>query len=691
VLNILLADDSVPAQNMGKKILVDAGYKVLTVSNGLEALRKIAETIPDIAILDIFMPGYTGLELCERLRASAATATLPVILTVGKLEPYRPEDGEHVHSNAVIVKPFAAAELISAVRSLIGAPPVAGKTNPELAGEGHAAAAGSDLLREGTVAPEPSAGLGEETPDEPLFSNTSSAAREDSAQFAPPEKSVYAADSDSSDAELDGPESLVFNPDAAHTPFRASVADPLSSALHSPVESGASAFTEFDLEPEQSDYSSAPELETTEESPSPAPFPTPFPTPQAAFGETGRAVEVGSTASEAGVVAPEKAVEEQGTNAATGLVELESSILLDAPNVDPLLEARDEEAPTGESMLGILDLGMAPEQASTSTSEQLAQDEEARRLAFEELFNSPDPIPVEDSPFASGRNSVVTLPSMADLSKEHPFEVAPDSEIDLDDDRQPESIAHEPDLYLEEEGPLSATVAVTQDPDLILENPGAATSTERKPVESVSAAPDDTVSPEPDLTPVLEAQFDSVGAVQAGPETVTAEILQPAQIPQTDSEPALSQNVSEVSHSAVQQDSEAAPAAPETVEQLASTEVVEVAVEAAQSQSVPEVLTSAAEQAAPQPARSELESDAVEAAPVQPSPAQEVASALPELSPAELAQPEAETQAAEIFSASEAAPELNEAERIQQAVQRVFDRFKPLLVAAIVRELARRD
>jgi CheY-like chemotaxis protein len=109
-LHVLLADDSVPAQNMGKKILVDAGYDVLTVSNGLEALRKIAENAPDIAILDIFMPGYTGLEICERLRASAATAALPVILTVGKLEPYRPEDGEHVHSNAVIGNQFGGTQ-----------------------------------------------------------------------------------------------------------------------------------------------------------------------------------------------------------------------------------------------------------------------------------------------------------------------------------------------------------------------------------------------------------------------------------------------------------------------------------------------------------------------------------------------------------------------------------------------------
>jgi CheY-like chemotaxis protein len=671
---------------MGKKILVDAGYKVLTVSNGLEALRKIAETIPDIAILDIFMPGYTGLELCERLRASAATATLPVILTVGKLEPYRPEDGEHVHSNAVIVKPFAAAELISAVRSLIGAPPVVGKTDPELAGGSHAAAAG---LEEGGVAAsavsqDPSAGLGEETPDEPLFSDTS--------------RSVYGTDSVSSDAESDGPESLMFNPDAAHTPFRASVADPEPSASHSPAENGASAFTEFDLEPEQSDYSSAPELETsvTEESWSPAPFPTPLSTPlatrQEATGATGPAVEARSVASEAGLVAPEKAVEEEeGATDSTGLVESESSIR-DIPNVDPLLEARDEAIPTGESMLDILDLGTAPEGGSTSTSEQLAQDEEARRIAFEELFNSPDPIPVEDSPFASAGNSVVTLPSMADLSKDHPYEAAPDSEIDMDDDKQRESIAQESDPYLEEEGPLSATAVVTQDPDLILENPGAENwaKTSRGPGVSVSAVVDDTVSPEPDLTPApVEASSDSVEAVSAVTETVepSAEILQVAQISQTDSEPALSQSVLEVAHSAVQEAVEVAPAVPEALEPRASAEIAEAAFDATQSQSVSEIVPAAVEQAAPELAQSELESDAVEASPVQPASEQEVAFAPPEQSPA--AQPEAETHAAVVSSAPEAV--LNEAERIEQAVQTVFDRFKPLLVEAIVRELARHD
>src|SRR6266568_3919910 len=117
---------------MGKKILTEAGYDVLAVSNGLEALRKIADAVPDIAILDIFMPGYTGLEICARLRSNTITADLPVILTVGKLEPYRPEDGEQVRSNAVIVKPFASSELVSAVRSLVGLPFAVRRPVPEV-------------------------------------------------------------------------------------------------------------------------------------------------------------------------------------------------------------------------------------------------------------------------------------------------------------------------------------------------------------------------------------------------------------------------------------------------------------------------------------------------------------------------------------------------------------------------------
>jgi len=115
---ILLADDSVTAQNMGRKILADAGYEVVTVNNGSAALKKIAELKPDLVILDVYMPGYSGLEVCQRLKESQDSARIPVLLTVGKLEPFKPEEAQRVRAEGYIVKPFEASELLSALSKL---------------------------------------------------------------------------------------------------------------------------------------------------------------------------------------------------------------------------------------------------------------------------------------------------------------------------------------------------------------------------------------------------------------------------------------------------------------------------------------------------------------------------------------------------------------------------------------------
>jgi CheY-like chemotaxis protein len=115
---ILLADDSVTAQNMGRRILTDAGYEVITVNNGSAALKKIAEQLPELIVLDVYMPGYSGLEVCQRLKETRETARIPVLLTVGKLEPFKPEDARRARADAFIVKPFEASELLTALTKL---------------------------------------------------------------------------------------------------------------------------------------------------------------------------------------------------------------------------------------------------------------------------------------------------------------------------------------------------------------------------------------------------------------------------------------------------------------------------------------------------------------------------------------------------------------------------------------------
>ena len=115
---VLLADDSVTAQNMGRRIMTDAGYEVITVNNGSAALKKIHEKRPDLIVLDVYMPGYGGLEVCQRLKESEATMKIPVLLTVGKMEPFKAEEAKRVHADGHIIKPFDASELLSALTKL---------------------------------------------------------------------------------------------------------------------------------------------------------------------------------------------------------------------------------------------------------------------------------------------------------------------------------------------------------------------------------------------------------------------------------------------------------------------------------------------------------------------------------------------------------------------------------------------
>lgn len=115
---ILLADDSVTAQNMGRRILIDAGYEVVTVNNGSAALKKIFDIKPDLIVLDVYMPGYGGLEICQRVRENPETARIPVLLTVGKLEPFKADESRRVRADAFIIKPFEASELLTALTRL---------------------------------------------------------------------------------------------------------------------------------------------------------------------------------------------------------------------------------------------------------------------------------------------------------------------------------------------------------------------------------------------------------------------------------------------------------------------------------------------------------------------------------------------------------------------------------------------
>jgi len=116
---ILLADDSNVAQRMGKEILTGEGFEVTAVSNGQAALKKLKEYTPDLILADIFMPGASGYELCQFVKSQPLLARIPVLLLVGAMEPYDPEEGRRVRADGVITKPLQSSNLLDLVKQVL--------------------------------------------------------------------------------------------------------------------------------------------------------------------------------------------------------------------------------------------------------------------------------------------------------------------------------------------------------------------------------------------------------------------------------------------------------------------------------------------------------------------------------------------------------------------------------------------
>ena len=116
---ILLADDSITIQKVVELTFSDGDYRVFCVSNGAQALKKAAEVKPDVALLDVIMPEKNGYEVCEALKADAATAHIPVLLLCGTFEPFDARRAESAGASGHLTKPFESHALVARVEELM--------------------------------------------------------------------------------------------------------------------------------------------------------------------------------------------------------------------------------------------------------------------------------------------------------------------------------------------------------------------------------------------------------------------------------------------------------------------------------------------------------------------------------------------------------------------------------------------
>lgn len=123
--SILAVDDEPDVTELIRFHLGQAGYTVMTASSGREALETVRCCRPDLVLLDLMLPDIDGFGVCEILRRSAATASIPIVILTAWATQDARELGMESGALDYVTKPFSPRDLVNLVNRLFQASPSA--------------------------------------------------------------------------------------------------------------------------------------------------------------------------------------------------------------------------------------------------------------------------------------------------------------------------------------------------------------------------------------------------------------------------------------------------------------------------------------------------------------------------------------------------------------------------------------
>jgi CheY-like chemotaxis protein len=116
---VLIADDTEQNVELLQAYLDELGCKVVTACDGQETLDRVADSKPDLILLDIMMPKLSGFEICTRLKGDPATAAIPICMVTALNEIGDIERAVEAGTDDFLSKPINKWELLTRVRSLL--------------------------------------------------------------------------------------------------------------------------------------------------------------------------------------------------------------------------------------------------------------------------------------------------------------------------------------------------------------------------------------------------------------------------------------------------------------------------------------------------------------------------------------------------------------------------------------------
>src|SRR5690606_23244239 len=99
--------------------LRNAGFHVLETGDGSAALSAAREAHPSLLVLDLMLPGMSGLEVCRTLKAEPATASIPILMLTAKAEEIDRVVGLELGADDYLPKPFSPRELVLRLRNIL--------------------------------------------------------------------------------------------------------------------------------------------------------------------------------------------------------------------------------------------------------------------------------------------------------------------------------------------------------------------------------------------------------------------------------------------------------------------------------------------------------------------------------------------------------------------------------------------
>jgi len=115
--NLLLVDDDPHLLEVLRFALEQAGHRLRTASNGVQALRAVAQQLPDLIVLDVLMPELDGTEVCRRLRAEGHR--VPILFLSSRADEIDRVLGLELGGDDYLAKPFSPRELVARVKALL--------------------------------------------------------------------------------------------------------------------------------------------------------------------------------------------------------------------------------------------------------------------------------------------------------------------------------------------------------------------------------------------------------------------------------------------------------------------------------------------------------------------------------------------------------------------------------------------